>query len=157
MNRFPRLIGSALLGLAGFAAAVMADDPTRSASTQGGFRTHRARQFERCLSTAGLNADQQAAIDSIRSEARAVVQADFAALKAAREKLQADLASGADKSVIGQDTLDQDAAAEKLRNDHKAAHDQIVAALNPDQQSALESCMQKRRGKGEAAPEAPPQ
>jgi hypothetical protein len=40
-----------------------------------------------------------------------------------------------------------------LRNDYKATHDQIVAALNPDQQSALESCMQKRRGKGEATPE----
>ena len=157
MNRFPRLAGSALLGLAGFAAAVMADDPARSASTQGGYRTHRGRQFERCLSTAGLNTDQQASIDSIRAEARPVVQADLAALKAAREKLQADLASGADKSVIGQDTLDQDAAAEKLRNDHKATHDQIVAALNPDQQSALESCMQKRRGKGEGSQQEPQQ
>ena len=157
MNRFPRLVASALLGLAGFAAAVMADDPSRSASIQGGFRAHRARQFERCLSAAGLNSDQQAAVDSIRSEARPLVQADFAALKAAREKLQADLASGADKSVIGQDTLDQDAAAEKLKNDHKATHDRIVATLNPDQQSALESCMQKRRGKGEATPQEPQQ
>lgn len=153
MNRFSRLAGLALIGLAGIATAARADEPSTSEASHGGFRKHRARQFERCLSTAGLNADQQASIDSIRSEARALIEADLAALKAARERLQADLASGADKSVLGQDLLDQDAAAEKLRNDHKATRDQIVAQLDPNQQSALESCMKQRRGKGEAPPE----
>jgi hypothetical protein len=155
MNRFSRLFGSALIGLAGVAATAIADGPS-AAAPHGGFYAHRMRQFDHCLSTLGLSADQQAGIQSVKDEARAAFQADFAALRAAREKLDADLAGGAEKSALGQDVLDKDAAESKLKDDHKAAHDQILAKLNPDQQSLLQGCMQQRHGKG-APPEEPPQ
>lgn len=158
MNRFPRLFGSALIGLAGIAPTAIADGPSAPAYSHGAFH-HRVRHFERCLSTVGLSEDQQAAIQSIQSQARATFQADFAALKTARERLQADLAAGADKadkSVLGQDVLDQDAASARLKADHKAVHAQIVSKLNSDQQSALAACMQPHRGTDEAAPEEQP-
>jgi hypothetical protein len=143
MNRFSRLFASALIGLAGVAAAALAEDPSGPAPSRGGPRGHHIRHFERCLSTVGLSADQQSSIQGIQSESRPAIQADFAAMRAAREKLQGDLASGADKSVLGQDVLDQDAATAKLKSDVKATHDQIVAKLNPDQQNALATCMQQ--------------
>jgi hypothetical protein len=153
MNRHSRLFGSALIGLAGVAAVAIADNPSGPALSRGGPRGHHIRHFERCLSTVGLSADQQSSIQGIQSESKATLQADFAAMKAAREKLHADLASGSDKSVLGQDVLDQDAAAAKMKSDARATHDQIVAKLNPDQQNALATCMQQRRGTGEATPD----
>lgn len=157
MNRFSRLFGSAMIGLTGLAATAIADGQSGPAYAHGGFRARAIRHFDKCLSSVGLSEDQQNSIDSARADAKATFQADFAALKAAREKLKADLAGGADKSVLGQDTLDQNAAETKLKDDHKATHDQIVSKLNPDQQSALESCMQQHRGKGESVPEEQPQ
>ena len=156
MNRFSRLFGSALIALAGVAATAIADDPSRAGSPRGGPRGHRVRHFERCLSTVGLSADQQSSIQAIQSESRPTLQADFASVKAAREKLESDRASGADKSVLGQDVLDQDAASAKWKTDLKATHDQFTATLNPDQQTALATCMQQRRGKGEGNPEEQP-
>jgi len=154
MNRLSRLLGSAVIGLAGVAATAIADGPSASGDTHGGWHAHGRRQFDKCLSSVGLSESQTADIGAARSNAKTTLQADYAALKAIREKLKADIAAGADKSVIGQDTLDQDAAVRKLKDDHKAAHDQIVSTLNTDQKSTLDSCMQQRQGQGEAtAPE----
>lgn len=154
MNRYSRLFGSAVIGLAGLTAAALAQESSAPAYGHG-MRAHRVRQFDKCLASVGLSADQQSAIDSLRADARGAFQADLAAFKAANEKLQKDLSSGADKSVIGQDTVDKDAAGTKLKNDHRATRDQIVAKLNPDQQTALSSCMRTRHGKGEGSAEEP--
>jgi hypothetical protein len=148
MNRLSRLLGSAAIGLAGIAATAIADGPSATGYTPGGWRAHGRRAFDRCLSSVGLSESQQADIDAARANAKTTLGADFAALKAVREKLKADLANGADKSVLGQDTLDQDAAVRKLKDDHKAARDQIVATLNPDQKNTLDTCMQQHRGPG---------
>ena len=114
------------------------------------------RQFDQCLSSAGSQRRTSRRTSTpIKTNARATFQADFAALKEAREKMKSDLASGADKCVLGQDALDQDAAESRLRNDHKATHDQILAQLRPDQQSALESCMAQSHGKGASVSEEP--
>jgi Spy/CpxP family protein refolding chaperone len=149
MNRFPRLFASALIGVAGLVATAMADGPTTSGYGHAGWRGFAARHFQKCLASAGLSTEQQAAIDQIQSDARPAFQNEFAALKAAEDKLKSDLASGADKSVLGQDVLDKDAAWNKIKSDHKAIHDQIAAQLNPDQKNALDSCMAQSRGKGE--------
>ena len=151
MTRFSRLLGSALLGIAGLAATAAADGP--STQGHGGWHGFAARRFQKCLASAGLSTEQQAAIDQIQSEAHPTFQAGFAALKAAQDKLQNDLAAGADKSVLGQDVLDKQAAMDKMKSDHKAIHDQIAAQLNPDQKNALDSCMQQGfHGKRGAAP-----
>ena len=153
MNRFPRLFASALIGVAGLAATAMADGPSTNGYGHAGWRGFAARHFQKCLATAGLSTEQQAAIEQIQSEAHPTFQAGFAALKAAHDKLQNDVASGADKSVLGQDVLDKEAAMSKIKSDHKDVHDKILAQLHPDQQSAVESCMQQGfRGKRGAAP-----
>ncbi len=148
MNRFPRLFASALIGVAGLAATAMADGPSASGYGHAGWRAFAARHFQKCLASAELSTEQQAAIDQIQSEARPTMQAGFAALKAAEEKLKNDLAAGADKSVLGQDVLDKDAASNKIKSDHKEIHDKILAQLHPDQQSAVESCMEQHGGRG---------
>ena len=143
MKRFSGSSILAVIGVGALATLASAQEPANPAPLHRWRHGHGPRQFERCLSTVGLSADQQAAVQSIQSESKAALQADFAALKAAREKLQGDLATGADKSVLGQDVLDQDASASKLKSDVKATHDQIVAKLHPDQQSALTTCTQQ--------------
>ncbi|MEP6993470.1 MAG: Spy/CpxP family protein refolding chaperone [Acidobacteriota bacterium] len=151
MNRFSRLFVSASIGLAGLAAATLAQNASGPASPRGGMRGgHRLRHFEKCLSSVNLTADQQSAVQAIQSESKAAHQADFAAMKAAREKLQADRANGADAAVLGQDVQDQDATAAKVKTDMKATHDLIMAKLNPDQQNALATCAQQHRGSADA-------
>lgn len=152
MNRFPRLF-AALIGVAGLAATAFADGPTSSSANgygHSGWHGFAARHFQKCLDSAGLSTEQQAAIEKIHSDARPNMQAGFAALKAAEEKLRNDIASGADKSVLGQDVLDKQAAMDKIKSDHKDIHDRILGQLRPDQQSAVESCMQSHANKGPA-------
>ncbi|HEY4231170.1 MAG TPA: hypothetical protein VGO79_13455 [Thermoanaerobaculia bacterium] len=147
MNRFPRLFASALIGFAGLAATALAGGPTGSSANgygHAGWHGFAARHFQKCLASAGLSTEQQSAIDQIQSDARPTMQAGFGALKAAEEKLRNDVASGADKSILGQDVLDKQAAMDKIKSDHKDIHDRILAQLNPDQQSAVESCMQSQ-------------
>jgi uncharacterized protein YoaH (UPF0181 family) len=145
MNRFPRLFAMALIGFAGLAATALAGGPADSSSSgygHAGWHGFAARHFQKCLASAGLSTEQQAAVDQIQSEARPTFQAGFSALKAAEDKLRNDVASGADKSVLGQDVLDKQAAMDKMKADHKEIHDKLLAQLHPDQQSAVESCMQ---------------
>ena len=152
MNRFPRLF-AALIGAAGLAATALAGGPADSSSNgygHPGWHGFAARHFQKCLASAGLSSEQQAAIDQIHSDARPAMQAGFSALKTAEEKLKNDLASGADKSVLGQDVLDKQAAMDKIKSDHKDIHDRILAQLRPDQQSAVESCMQSHGRQGSA-------
>jgi Spy/CpxP family protein refolding chaperone len=149
MNRFPRLF-AALIGVAGLAATAMADGPSANGYGHSGWHGFAARHFQKCLASAGLSTEQQAAIDQIHSDARPTMQAGFAALKAAEEKLRNDVASGADKSVLGQDVLDKQAAMDKIKSDHKDIHDRVLSQLRPEQKSAVESCMQSRGNTGSA-------
>jgi hypothetical protein len=151
MNRFSRLAGSSLLGIAGLAATAVAGGPSTAGYGHGG-HAFAARHLQKCLTAAGVSSEQQTAIDNIQTEAKPNMQAGFAAMKAAQDKLQNDLAAGADKSVLGQDVLDKDAAWNKVKADHKAVHDQIFAQLSQEQQNTVNSCMQEgRRGKGGAS------
>jgi Spy/CpxP family protein refolding chaperone len=155
MKRSSRILPLVFSALAASAAAV-ANEPSGATTSFHGGHGHRLRHFDRCLSTLGLSTEQQAAIQSIRSDSRAAIQPDLAALKAAHAKLQADLSSGADKSVLGQDVLDQDASRAKLRSGFQATHDQIVAKLSPDQQTALATCSSSGRASGDSGAEQEP-
>jgi uncharacterized protein YoaH (UPF0181 family) len=163
MNRFSRIFASALIGAAGLAAAALAGGPADSSANgygHAGRHGFAARNLQKCLASAGLSTEQQSAIEQIQSDARPTMQAGFAAMKAAEDKLRNDTANGADKSVLGQDVLDKQAAMDKIKSDHKDIHDRILAQLRPDQQSAVESCMQSQshgsRG-GASTSEAPTQ
>ncbi len=107
-----------------------------------GFALGRLRH---CLSLLDLTADQNAAIEGILSAARPTIQGDFESLKTARQKVHSDLAAGADPCAVGADVVAQHADANKLHADVAAVRDQVLARLNPDQQSRVEGCFQERQ------------
>jgi Spy/CpxP family protein refolding chaperone len=142
MKRFVLTSGLAAVAFAAMTLSAFADDrPTAvlAGHAGGGHGLHRLR---RCLATVDLSDDQKAAIAAIVAAATPALQADAATVKADHEKLQADISSGADKCVVGQDLLTAHADAEALRAAAGAVRDEIVAKLTPDQQSKLTACLQ---------------
>lgn len=143
MKRLSNLLALTLLGLAasGFASA---DDPSSSGSDfwghGGGFR-----HLERCLSRLDLSSDQRSAIVAIVAAGRDDLRADVEALEEANDKLRDDLASDADKCVLGQDLLDREAQADNLRAAIAGIRDQILAKLTPEQQARFNACTAGRR------------
>jgi Spy/CpxP family protein refolding chaperone len=140
----------ALLALAAVAATALGNEP--SGAGPGGFPHarggHGLARLEKCLSTLDLSCAQQAAIPAILSSGRATLRGSAAALKADHQRLRADIANGADKSVLGQDVLDQEASRKKLHGDARAVRDQISAKLTPDQLTALRDCARPHRRGG---------
>ncbi len=114
------------------------------------------RHMEKCLSTLGLSAAQQKSIDESLAAGKATLRADGEALRGSHQKMQADIAAGADTAVLGQNVLDQDAAHKKMKADAQAIHDQIRAQLSADQVQALDACASAPKahhmGPGAAAP-----
>ena len=109
----------------------------------GGFA---ARRLGRCLATLNLSAAQKSDIDAALAAAKPALQADRQALRADREKLKNDLDSGADKSVIGQDTITLHNDRQKMKTDALALRDQIVSKLDAEQKSQLKGCFAGPRG-----------
>jgi len=136
MNRYPRIFAAGLLALTVSASAVLADNPSAGAGGQG----HALRGFRRCLYNLNLPADQKAAIQSLVSSARPGLQSDKQALRADSQKLQSDLAAGADAETLGQDVLTRHSHAQKMQSDVEALKSQVLAMLSTDQQSAMQSC-----------------
>jgi Spy/CpxP family protein refolding chaperone len=154
MKRFSLLLSIALTGLAGLSSLALADESSPAAP--GHHRGGRGlRKFERCLANAGLSSEQQAATQSVLTDARPALQADIQTLKADRERLRADLQSGADKSVVGQDVLTQSADRNKLRTDMQATREQVLAKLTPEQRSAFDACAGGSGANAEDSPEEP--
>lgn len=136
MSQFPRKITLTAILAVLLALPVLAGD-----GPGAGFagRGHRGG-MRRCLQEAGLTDAQKADIKTLFDAARPGFEADVAAIRAARKKLHDDAEAGADKSVLGQDFLNAQAARTKLRNDHAAVQDQILAKLNGDQKTKVQSC-----------------
>lgn len=145
MKRFPGLLTLALLGL-GAAAAGLADQPSAAAPLRhpGGGRA--LAHMERCLSSLDLSADQNTAIQAILTSSKATIQGDAEALRANHAQMEADLANGADKSTLGQNVLNQNAAMAKMKSDSQAVRDQVAAQLTPDQQDKFNACASAKGG-----------
>jgi Spy/CpxP family protein refolding chaperone len=144
MKRFLLYSGLAAVAFAAMTLSAFADD--RPAAVLAGHSAggHGHQRLRRCLATVDLSADQKAAIAAIVAAAKPTLEADARTVKADHEKLHADISSGADKSVVGQDLLTAHADAEKLRAAEGAVRDQIVAKLTPAQQSVLTACLSSR-------------
>lgn len=99
-------------------------------------------RFILCLRILDLTPDQKAAISGILDASKPILQADADAIKAAALKLRSDIESGADKCVIGQDTLDLRAAEKNLHADVKSVKDQILSKLTDDQKKKLRGCLE---------------
>ena len=92
----------------------------------------------RCLRQADLSDSQKSDIKAIFEAAKPTIQADAQAIKAARQKLDADFDAGADKSVLGADYIAVRTATKKLRDDGQAVHDQILGKLSADQKTKVQ-------------------
>jgi Spy/CpxP family protein refolding chaperone len=103
---------------------------------------HHGQKIQKCLSVVDLTADQQSAIDAILASGKTTMQADFQALKTDHQKLKTDMDNGADKSVIGQDTITLQNDEAKRKADSKAIRDQVLAKLTPDQQNKVNGCLE---------------
>jgi len=95
----------------------------------------------RCLRDLGLTASQKADINAILDAAKPTFEADVQAIRAARQKLDADYDAGADKCVLGQDYIDMRAAVKKLHDDGAATKQQVFGKLTTDQQTKAQACL----------------
>ena len=151
MKRFVLTSGLAAVAFVAMALSALADNRSAvdlAAHAGGG---HGLQRLRRCLSNLDLSADQKSAIQAIVTAAKPALEANAATVKADRQKVRADIESGADKSVVGQDVLTAHADAETLRAAVGAVRDQILAKLTADQQASLKDCLAaSHRGPGTA-------
>ena len=146
MKRFPRTPTLAVLALAA-AAARAQDAPAPGPRGAWGHGMH-PMAMEKCLSSLDLTTEVRTGIDNALANGHAALKTDGLAIRTANDKMQADLANGAEKSILGQDAIDLDAARQKMKTDAHALHDQVFAQLSPDQQDAMRSCTASHAGKG---------
>jgi len=144
MKRFPRTPTLAVLALAAAAARAQDAPAPRGA---GGHGMH-PMAMEKCLTSLDLPAEVRTDVDNALANGHAALKTDGLAIRTANDKMQTDLANGAEKSVLGQDAIDLDAARQKMKTDAHALHDQVFAQLSPDQQDAMRSCTASHAGKG---------
>ena len=151
MKRFVLTSGLAALALAAMTLSALADNrPAIDLAARAG-GGHGLQGLRRCLSNLDLSADQKSAIQAIVTAATPTLEANAATVKADRQKVHADIASGADKSVVGQDVLTAHADAQTLQAAVGAVRDQILAKLTADQQASLKDCLaSSQRGPGTA-------
>ncbi|MGH9400082.1 MAG: hypothetical protein ACRD00_06920, partial [Thermoanaerobaculia bacterium] len=102
-------------------------------------------RFIACLRILDLSDAQKADIQAILEAAKPILQADADAIKAAAEKLRADVEAGAERCVIGQDYLNLRAAEKKLNADAASVKDQIFSTLTEDQKKKLRGCLEAPR------------
>jgi Spy/CpxP family protein refolding chaperone len=141
MKRFVLTSGLAAVAFAAMTLSAFADDrPALDLAARAG-RGHGLIGLRKCLSGLDLTADQKTAIQAIVAAAKPGLEADAAAVKADHQKVHADISSGADKCVVGQDLLTAHADAHTLRAAADAVRDQILAKLTPDQQTSLKDCL----------------
>ena len=102
--------------------------------------------FRACLSILDLTEEQKVAIVGILEAARPALEADAAAVHAARETLRAALeAEPPDACAIGNDALAVQAAVAAFREERDLVKAQIVATLTPEQQDRFEGCLDAPR------------
>jgi Spy/CpxP family protein refolding chaperone len=110
-----------------------------------------AQGLLRCLRGLDLTDSQKTDIKAILDASKPTIQADAAAIRAARQKLNADYDAGADKSVLGQDYIDMRAAVKKLHDDGTAVKGQVLGKLTADQATRAQACLSSSHPHGMGA------
>lgn len=140
----PTLIPGLILAAVCAAAAARAEQNAAGPHPRMmGFALH---GLEKCLASADISPNARSAAEGAVASGREVLKADGAALKAAHQKMQTDIANGADKAAIGQDAIDADAARTKLQTDAMTIHDQVLGTLSAEEQSAVQACQSAHAG-----------
>jgi hypothetical protein len=146
MKRFVTTITLAALAAAVFALPLAAQD--RQPIGRADRMDRHAFGLLRCLRGLDLSDSQKADIGAILQAAKPTLQADADAIRAARQKLNADYQAGADKSVLGQDYIDVRTAMKKLHDDGAATREQVLGKLSSDQKAAAQTCLESHHGPG---------
>ncbi len=103
-------------------------------------------RFRACLSILDLTESQKLGIAAILEASQPALEADAAAVRAARETLRAALdMQPPDACTVGGDLLAVQAAVEALRQERDAVRAQIVATLTPEQQARFQGCLDAPR------------
>lgn len=124
-------------GLA-FAVSALAQDAPPSTAAHPSLR-HRLHE---CLAILNLTDGEKTDVESVLTAAQPAVLADVAAVQSARQALKAALESAApDACTVGADALAVKSARESLRTERQTILNQILAVLQPDQQSRLQGCL----------------
>jgi len=143
MRRVHRFAAFAFLALA-FA------HPGLSQATPETPRVGRHR-FRECLTILDLTDQQKTDILAVLEAAKPALEADLAAVKAARETLRTDLdAPTPEACTIGADALAVKAAVETLRSEREGVRTSIEATLTPEQKVRFEGCLDAPRVAGAA-------
>jgi Spy/CpxP family protein refolding chaperone len=134
-----RLSALAFLALALALPGLAQEDPAG--------RPHPGRhRFRECLTILDLTDQQKTDILGILEAAKPALEADLAAVKAARETLRADLdAPTPEACTIGADALAVKAAVETLRTEREGVRTSIEATLTPEQKARFEGCLDAPR------------
>jgi hypothetical protein len=143
------------LALVAFAAAAMARGDQNAGSAHQ--RPGHGHALEQCLLALDLPGAQLASIETGLAPGKAALKEDGRSLKAAHDQMEADLAAGAEKTVLGSDVLAMDAARAKMKADAMALHDQVLAQLSNDQQQTFNACMATHATHGMGSAHQPPQ
>ena len=135
-NNLRRAAALCAFGLA-FAVFGLAQDAPPTPATPSVH--HRLRD---CLAILNLTDGEKTSIENVLAAAKPTVQADVAAVKAARQALETALgATPPDACTVGTDALALKTAREALRTERQTVLNQILAVLMPDQQSRLQGCL----------------
>jgi Spy/CpxP family protein refolding chaperone len=146
MKRFVTTITLATLAVAVFTLPLAAQD--RPPIGIADRLDRHAFGLLRCLRGVDLSDSQKTDIKAILDAAKPALQADGQAIRAARQKLNADYDAGVSASVLGQDYLNVRTAVTKLQDDASAVKDQVLGKLTPDQKTAAQTCLDAHHGPG---------
>lgn len=105
----------------------------------------RLGRFLACLRILDLTPTQKGDIQAILEASKPILQADKDAIQAAAQKLRSDIEAGADRCLIGQDTLDLRAAEQQLQADVESVKARILATLTDEQAARLRGCLEAPR------------
>jgi Spy/CpxP family protein refolding chaperone len=134
---FRRAAALSAFGYALVVSALAQEAPLSTASDLSS--RHRLRE---CLAILDLTDGQKTDVENALTAAKPTLQADVAAVTAARQTLKSALeATSPEACAIGTDALALKAAREALRAERQTVINQILAILRTDQQSRLQGCL----------------
>jgi Spy/CpxP family protein refolding chaperone len=125
--------------------ALAGDRATPLLAERRGDHLPRLERLFDCLTILQLSDEQRAEIRAVLEAARPEFQSNRESLRAAREKLSADVAAGADACVVGQDYFAVHAALESLRAQLSAVRDQVLSKLPAEEAARLAGCLEGLR------------
>jgi Spy/CpxP family protein refolding chaperone len=132
-----RIAAIAAFGLA--AAALGSAQDAAAPAVRHPFLRHHLRE---CLAILDLSDQQKTDIQAVFDAARPTLESDVAAVRAARQTLEAAVqANPPDACAIGTDVLALKTAREILSAERESVRDQVFAILTPEQQMRLQGCL----------------